>query len=180
MTNSTDNIVKQGSPLESHHFTNAHSIITSSYTHVPDNTVKVISTRFPVPSRGSSGAAAYDIQANLSHAGWVEVPAGETAVVGTGITLELPSNLMALLLPRSGLATKHGITLANAVGLIDPDYRGEIRVAIRNEGKVPFVIRDGDRIAQMLIMGFVSPNFVSVKEVFVTDRGSGGFGSTGV
>lgn len=179
MTNN-NTIIKEGSPLESHEFSNPETFVTESYTYVPKNTVKVLSTRFPVPTRGTNGAAAYDIQANLAHEINVVVEPGETQVVGTGLTLELPNNLMALLLPRSGLATKHGVTLANAVGLIDPDYRGEIKVAIRNEGKVPFVIKDGDRIAQMLIMGFVSPEFVSVREVFNTARGAGGFGSTGV
>ena len=166
--------------VDTNEFTNPKNYEVSSYTYVPNNTVKISSSRFPVPTKGTGGAAAYDIQANLHHEGFLIVEPEETKVIPTGITLELPSHLMALLLPRSGLATKHGITLANAVGLIDPDYRGEVKVAIKNTGKEPFAIKDGDRIAQMLIMGFISPEFVSVKQVFNTARGSGGFGSTGV
>jgi len=163
-----------------HSFDNPKAFEVSSFTYIPETTVKISSIRFPVPTKGTDGAAAYDIQANLLHEGKVEILPQETKVIGTGITLELPSHLMALLLPRSGLATKHGITLANSVGLIDPDYRGEIKVAIKNTGTKTFVINDADRIAQMLIMGFVSPEFISVKQVFNTTRGSGGFGSTGV
>ncbi len=163
-----------------HSFDNPKSFEVSSFTYIPETTVKISSVRFPVPTKGTDGAAAYDIQANLLHEGKVEILPQETKVIGTGITLELPSHLMALLLPRSGLATKHGITLANSVGLIDPDYRGEIKVAIKNTGTKTFVINDADRIAQMLIMSFVSPEFISVKQVFNTTRGSGGFGSTGV
>lgn len=161
-------------------FDNPKSFEVSSYTFIPETTVKISSTRFSVPTKGTDGAAAYDIQANLLHEQTVEIKPNETKVIGTGLTLELPSHLMALLLPRSGLATKHGITLANAVGLIDPDYRGEVKVAIKNTGEEFFTIKDGDRIAQMLIMGFVSPEFISVKQVFNTSRGAGGFGSTGV
>ena len=163
-----------------HSFDNHKSFEVSSYNYIPETTVKISSVRFPVPTKGTDGAAAYDIQADLLHDGKVEINPQETKVIGTGITLELPSHLMALLLPRSGLATKHGITLANAVGLIDPDYRGEVKVAIKNSSTKTFTINDGDRIAQMLIMGFISPEFISVKQVFNTARGSGGFGSTGV
>lgn len=161
-------------------FTNPQNFEVTSYNYIPQNVVKISSARFPVPTKGTDGAAAYDIQANLHHEGFLIVEPDETKVIPTGITLELPNHLMALLLPRSGLATKHGITLANAVGLIDPDYRGEVKVAIKNSGKEAFAITDGDRIAQMLIMGFVSPEFVSVRQVYNTARGSGGFGSTGV
>jgi dUTP pyrophosphatase len=83
-------------------------------------------------------------------------------------------------MPRSGLAYKHGITIPNSPGLIDSDYRGEICVILRNEGIEPFVIEDGDRIAQLMLMSFINPSFISVDELGHTSRNAGGFGSTGI
>lgn len=159
---------------------NPKSFTVDSFMYIPEVTVKIVSTRFSVPTKGTKDAAAYDLQADLGHEKVITVAPGETKVIGTGISLELPNHLLALLLPRSGLATKHGITLANSVGLIDPDYRGDIKVAIKNTGYESFLIKDGDRIAQMLLMEFTKPTFVQVKNLFETERGSGGFGSTGV
>lgn len=166
--------------ISDNYFSNPKELVVQSYNYIPKDVVKICSTRFSVPTKGTAGSAAYDIRADLSHEVVKIIEPNQTLTIGTGLTLELPKNLMALLLPRSGLATNHGITLSNAVGLIDPDYRGEIKVSIKNTGSEPFLIKDGDRIAQMLIMGFVSPEFVSVKEVLYTTRGDNGFGSTGV
>ncbi len=134
----------------------------------------------PLPRYATRDAAALDLAAFLPEEGEIILQPGEWRLIPTGLCMAIPRRYAGFLLGRSGLAAKYGVTLANCVGLIDADYRGEVKVNLINHGKEPFVIRDGDRIAQLLLMG------VPEIELFVSDtlddtaRGQGGFGSTGV
>ncbi|MBQ8004627.1 MAG: dUTP diphosphatase [Oscillospiraceae bacterium] len=140
--------------------------------------IKLLSPTASVPARASDGAAGYDLRADIGEK--ITLAPGEIFAVPTGVAIELPSkNLVAVLCARSGLAIKHGITLANGVGIIDSDYRGEIKVGIINLGKEPFDIMPGDRIAQLLIMPVELPKLYVTDAISETDRGVGGFGSTG-
>jgi len=105
---------------------------------------------------------------------------GERVLVPTGISVELPDGYEAQVRPRSGLAINHGVTVLNSPGTIDPDYRGEVKVILINLGKEPFVIKNGMRIAQMVISKFERVEVEVVEELSQTRRGEGGFGSTGV
>jgi dUTP pyrophosphatase len=105
---------------------------------------------------------------------------GDTALVPTGICLEIPRGYEAQVRPRSGLALRHGVTILNSPGTIDSDYRGEIGVIMINHGKHPFVVRRGDRIAQLVFIGIRKPDFEVVESLDDSGRGSGGFGHTGV
>jgi len=130
-----------------------------------------------MPARSTAGAAGYDMCACL------EVPVtiypGETVMIPTGIAMEIPLGVAGLIFPRSGMATKRGLAPANKVAVIDPDYRGEIFIALLNHGKVHQVIQPGDRIAQMLFVPYFAPVLEEVEALTETDRGEGGFGSTG-
>ena len=131
-----------------------------------------------VPARSTPGAAGYDMCACL------EVPVtiypGETVMIPTGISMEIPLGVAGLIFPRSGMASKRGLAPANKVAVIDPDYRGEIFIALLNHGKVHQVIQPGDRIAQMLFIPYFAPELEEVEVLSETKRGDGGFGSTGV
>lgn len=129
----------------------------------------------PPPSRGSSRAAGYDVRAAES----VELQPGEIRLVGTGFALELPDHLECQVRPRSGLALKHGITVPNSPGTIDPDYRGELRIILQNLGRDPVRLQRGERIAQLVFARFEEPELVEVESLSETSRGDGGFGSTG-
>lgn len=131
----------------------------------------------PLPSRQSAHAAGYDVAS--AEADLVLGP-GERRAVGTGLVFELPEGYEMQVRPRSGLALKHGITLPNAPGTIDADYRGELKVILQNGGSEPFAIRRGDRIAQLIFARHESPTITETVDVGATARGSGGFGSTGV
>ena len=108
------------------------------------------------------------------------IPAGNRALVPTGLVVNLPAGYEAQVRPRSGLALKHGVTFLNAPGTIDAGYRGEIGVILANFGETDFEIKTGDRIAQLVIAPVTQPTVVEATEVDETDRGAGGFGSTGV
>lgn len=139
----------------------------------------LIKTRIPLPSYATSGAAAMDLHACCSEP--LVIPAGGQGRVPTGIAIELPSPaLVALVFPRSGLASKHGIALSNAVGVIDSDYRGEIICLVKNDGAVDFVINPGDRIAQLAFFPIVRVNWEETRQLVPTVRSEGGFGSTGI
>jgi dUTP pyrophosphatase len=126
-----------------------------------------------LPAFGSAGAAGADLRAAES----LTLPAGERAAVSTGVHLELPEGCVGLVWPRSGLALRHGIdTLA---GVIDADYRGEVKVVLVNHGSQPFPIAAGDRIAQLLVQRIERPRFARVERLEPTERGGGGFGSSG-
>lgn len=108
------------------------------------------------------------------------IPAGRRALVHTGLVMELPLGYEAQVRPRSGLALKHGITVLNTPGTIDAGYRGEVGVILANFGDADFAVKKGDKIAQIVIAPVTQPEIVEVADVNETDRGAGGFGSTGV
>jgi dUTP pyrophosphatase len=127
------------------------------------------------PSRGSTHAAGYDVRASED----VTLDPGEIRLVGTGFALEIPEHLECQVRPRSGLALKHGITVPNSPGTIDPDYRGEVRVILQNLGPEPVRLTRGERIAQLVFARFETPDLIEVETLSGTSRGDGGFGSTG-
>ena len=132
-----------------------------------------------IPRRATEGAAGYDLSAALDES--IVIPPGGIQVVSTGIALELPScRYVALMIARSSLALKHGVTLANSVGVIDSDYRGSVSMVLKNSSKQPFKVENGDRLAQLLILPVIHPEVVEVLELGKTERNTGGFGSTGV
>lgn len=135
-----------------------------------------------LPSYETPGAAGADIRANLPpearEAGFVLMPM-ERRVVPTGLKVEIPDGFEAQIRPRSGLALKHGVTLPNTPGTIDSDYRGPLGVLLVNLGAEPFVVRHGERIAQMIVAPVVRAGFEEVRYLTDTRRGAGGFGSTG-
>lgn len=134
---------------------------------------------YGLPARGTDGAAGYDLRADIQEP--ISVAPGTTTMVPTGISVFIKDrNVAAYVFPRSGLAYKHSVTLQNAVGLIDSDYQGEIKVLLRNEGTEPFEVNPGDRIAQMVFAPVYHPMMAVVQEFVTTTRGTGGFGSTGV
>ena len=132
-----------------------------------------------LPVYGSSQAAGADLCACLGNNTLVIEP-HKWAMVPTGIAIALPVGFEAQVRPRSGLAAKKGITVLNSPGTVDSDYRGEVRVILINHSDEPFVIKDGDRIAQMVIARHESACFEVVDSLDETERGAGGFGSTGV
>lgn len=132
----------------------------------------------PLPAYASDGAAGMDLLAAIE--GGTIIKPGSVLLVATGFAIELPSGYEAQVRPRSGLALKHGVTVLNAPGTIDADYRGEICVILINHGPEPFAIMHGDRIAQLVIAPVVRAAVVEADALGDTARGSGGFGSTGV
>ncbi|ABE37448.1 dUTP diphosphatase [Rhodopseudomonas pseudopalustris] len=133
----------------------------------------------PLPAYQSAHAAGLDLcAANSADAPLLLAP-GSYVLVPTGLTIALPENYEAQVRPRSGLAAKHGVTVLNAPGTIDADYRGEIGVLLINHGDAPFTIRRGERIAQMVIAPVVRAELIGVETLSETARGVGGFGSTG-
>ena len=138
----------------------------------------LLGKEIPLPSYATPGSAAMDLRACVSEP--VVIAPGARTVVPSGIAIALPSpEYVALLFARSGLSVKGGICLANGVGVIDSDYRGEIGVALLNTGSEPYTILPGDRIAQLMVTPVVQPTVELVEELPETERGAGGFGSTG-
>lgn len=133
----------------------------------------------PLPAYQTNDAAGLDLMAAVSDSEPMTLAAGQYALVPTGLAIALPPGYEAQVRPRSGLAAKHGITVLNSPGTIDADYRGEIKVILVNHGQAAFVIKRGERIAQMVIAPVVQAGLVPVAELSSTDRGAGGFGSTG-
>ena len=139
---------------------------------------KVLDARAKVPAYATPGAAAADLCAVLDAP--LTVAPMQRVLVPTGLAIELPgAHSVALVYARSGLSIKHGLCMANGVGVIDSDYRGEIGVGLVNLGDSPYTVRPGDRIAQLMVTPVVRPTVVPVSELDETDRGAGGFGSTG-
>lgn len=130
----------------------------------------------PLPARQSAHAAGYDVAS--AEPDFILVP-GERRAVGTGLTFELPEGYEMQVRPRSGLALKHGITLPNAPGTIDADYRGELRIILQNGGSEPVTFHRGDRIAQLVFARHEAPELLEGDTISDTVRGVGGFGSTG-
>ena len=137
-----------------------------------------IGKEIPLPFYATPGSAAMDLHACVDEA--ITIPVGGRRMIPTGLAIALPSpDYVALVLARSGLGVKHGVTPANCVGVIDSDYRGEIFVSLQNSGESDFTIQPGDRIAQLMITPVVQASIQMVDELDGTQRGSGGFGSTG-
>ena len=137
--------------------------------------IKLTNPNATVPTRGTADAAGYDLYACEGSI----IEPGTTVKINTGVVAEIPSGYFGAVFARSGLATKQGLRPANAVGVIDSDYRGDIIVALYNDSSQPRAINIGDRIAQLVIIPYVSPALTVVSEISDTDRGAGGFGSTG-
>jgi len=139
--------------------------------------VKKIKPEARLPERATAGSAGFDIFACLS--GETVIGPGETRMVGSGVAIALEPGYAAFIYARSGLGIKNGIIPANCVGIVDSDYRGEIIVGLRNTSDVPFGVRGGDRIAQMVIAKCELPELILSHDLDATPRGAGGFGSTG-
>ena len=133
----------------------------------------------PLPAYQTADAAGLDLMAAVPDAEPMTLAPGQYALVPTGLAIALPPAHEAQVRPRSGLAAKHGVTVLNTPGTIDADYRGEIKVILINHGTAPFVIKRGERIAQMVIAPVLQAALVPVATLSATDRGAGGFGSTG-
>ena len=139
--------------------------------------IKKLDENAIIPTYGSKGAAGADLYALLPDT--LTINSGETVLVRTGIAMEIPEGFVGLVFARSGLSTKKGLAPANKVGVIDSDYRGEIKVPLFNQSSVPQVVEKGERIAQIVITPFLSADFFEVDELGSTLRGAEGFGSTG-
>lgn len=137
--------------------------------------IRLLHAHARAPSRAHPGDAGADLHAAEA----VVIPAGERRDVGTGLALAIPEGFAGFVQPRSGLAFRHGIMVTNSPGLIDSGYRGELRVSLHNSGPEVFAIEIGDRIAQLVIQRVEAPDFLVVDSLADTDRGAGGFGSTG-
>ncbi len=140
--------------------------------------VKKFSEKAKLPYRATPGSAGADLFACLDAD--VKIRPGERKLIPTGIAIELLDNRSGgFVFPRSSVSSKYGVSLANCVGVIDSDYRGEIKVPLINHSRKSYVIHDGDRIAQLVILPILMPIFTERDELGFTDRGAGGFGSTG-
>src|SRR5690554_5594769 len=134
----------------------------------------------PLPQRQSASASGFDLAAALPEGEAMALAPGAWTLVPCGFALAVPAGFEVQVRPRSGLATRFGVTVLNAPGTVDADYRGEIQVILINHGPTPFEIRRGDRIAQMVFAAVPDLALVEVDELEETERGSGGFGSTGI
>ncbi|MBQ2735645.1 MAG: dUTP diphosphatase [Clostridia bacterium] len=133
------------------------------------------------PEYATEGSAAVDLRAALEENEVVTIAPGARALIPTGLSISPEtSDVVAVIAGRSGLGVKKGVTLANSIGVIDSDYRGEIQVCLINRGDEPFEVRRGDRIAQMMFLPVMHASFLPVDELDETERGAGGFGHTGV
>ena len=141
--------------------------------------IKIVSKSGRMPSYETSGSAGADLRAWLPE-GSVTLQPGERRLISTGLFVELPPGIEAQIRARSGLSIKHGITMINGVGTVDSDYRGEWNVPLVNLGQEAYTIHDGDRIAQMVLARYEQAEFRLSAEINETERGAGGFGSTGV
>ena len=139
--------------------------------------IKKLNEKAIIPAYGSEFAAGADLYACID--GEITVNPQETAVIPTGVALELPAGYAGLIYARSGLATKKGLAPANKVGVVDCDYRGEVKVSLHNHSLQPQTVSAGERIAQLVITPYITAEFVLSDELSQTARGAGGFGSTG-
>lgn len=140
--------------------------------------IKKLKNNAIIPTRGSLQAAGYDLYACLETES-VKIEPHKTVKIGTGLSVEVPDGYFGAIFARSGLAAKQGLRPANCVGVADSDYRGEYIVAVHNDTDEPKIIENGDRIAQLVIMPYLSVEFEEAQELDATERGAGGFGSTG-
>ena len=139
--------------------------------------LKKLNDSAKIPERGSDYAAGYDLFANISEN--VEILPHETKLIGTGISCAVPEGYFGGVFARSGLSSKEGLRPANCVGVVDSDYRGEIKVALHNDSETPRTIVPNQKIAQFVVVPFLTVEFQEVAELDSTDRGESGFGSTG-
>ena len=143
-----------------------------------DLNIKLLNDRATLPRYATPGSAAMDLAACIDDP--VTIAPGQRVLLPTGIAIALPSaEYVALVFARSSMGAKHGVSLSNGVGVIDSDYRGEIRVGLTNHSDQPYTVQPGDRVAQLAIMPVVQANVIQVSQLDETDRGTGGFGSTG-
>ena len=142
-----------------------------------DISVKKLRANATLPTYGSEFAAGADLYACLEEA--ATIAPQETKLIPTGLAMEIPMGWAGLIYARSGLATKRGLAPANKVGVVDPDYRGEIMVSLHNHGTQPQTVEQGERIAQLVLTPYLTACFHEAEELSETVRGAGGFGSTG-
>ena len=139
--------------------------------------ISLLRSNAKLPARETAGSVGYDVAACLDKD--ITINPGETRMIGSGFAIALEPGYAAFIYARSGLGIKHGLIPANCVGVIDSDYRGEVIVGLKNTSDAPYTIRDGDRIAQMVVTKCEMPEPVACEELDDTPRGGGGFGSTG-
>ena len=138
--------------------------------------IKLLDPELPAPAYAKPGDAGADLRSRIDF----ELEPGERALVPTGVAIALPEGYVGLVHPRSGLATKNGITIVNAPGTVDSGYRGEIRICLINlDTKTAVELQEGERVAQLVVVPFISAQFIPVAEIDETERGQGGYGSTG-
>lgn len=144
--------------------------------------VKIKMTRnMPMPAYATEGSAAMDLRAALDEGEVIILAPGERSLIPTGVHIAPEtSDVVAIVAGRSGLGIKHGITLSNSIGVVDSDYRGEVCVGLINKGQEDFKIERGDRIAQLMFMPVCHANLLAAETLDETERGAGGFGSTGI
>lgn len=139
--------------------------------------VKKLREEAVLPERKTPGSAGYDLCACIGREFTIEP--GELVIIPTGIAMEVPTGCAGMIFTRSGLGVKHGITVSNGVGVIDSDYRGEVHVGLRNSSRTAYTVRPGERIAQLIVLPVCLPEVEEIDELSETQRGEGGFGSTG-
>lgn len=139
--------------------------------------IKLLNDLAKVPTRGSKFAAGYDLYAATDYT--IDIAPHSTVKIDTGIAVELPKGTFGAIFARSGLATKRGLRPANCVGVVDSDYRGAVIVALHNDTDELMSVEPGERVAQLIVMPFIPADFTVVDELSDTERGEGGFGSTG-
>lgn len=143
-----------------------------------DIKVKKLNKNAKLPFRATVGSAGADLFACIEED--IILEPNERKLISTGIAIEVPSSeYCAFIFPRSSVSSKFGVSLANCVGVVDSDYRGEVKIPLINHSDEPFLIHDGDRVAQLVIMPVEVPGFIECDELGTTERGAGGFGSTG-
>lgn len=139
---------------------------------------KKLNENATTPTRGSEEAAGWDLYACIDKEIWIQPH--ETVKIGTGLAIAIPTGYYGAIYARSGIATKQGLRPANAVGVIDSDYRGELIVALHNDSEHPQSVVPAERIAQIIVCPYMNVKWNEVKELDITERGEGGFGSTGI
>ena len=138
--------------------------------------IKKLAPEAQLPTRAHDTDAGFDLYSPIG----VNISVGATVTIPTKLAISLPENTVGLIYPRSSLGTRHGIVLANTVGVIDSGYRGEIMLVVTNHGDSPYTIHSGDRVAQLIVTPYYAPKVIEVNELDATDRGAGGFGSSGI
>lgn len=140
--------------------------------------IKKLNDKAIIPTYGSRYSAGADLYACMD--GSVTIQPGDTVLIKTGLAMAIPEGFAGLIYARSGLATKKGLAPANKVGVVDADYRGEVMVPLHNHSRIPVEVEHGERIAQMVITPFLTAEYLVTDELDETERGEGGFGSTGI